>query len=328
MISRIFWPVKLRLSLLVLCAFLLMSSTVFADQVEYFYDNSGRLQWVQEGGDVRNYRYDKVGNLLSVITTHAVVPVIQSIDPDVFVIGNSHNATISGQNLLAANSITSDNPLVTALILDTTDTAVTAMVTVADAASPGQVVLTVTTPYGSAPAPVSLCAPIVDPDSVVLSIGGSASYSVTLTPPLSKDVTSPITNKTPTIISMPFSILIPAGGAGHFTVNALATGIGLLNVGSAASTVTVDVSGESVTLPVSTYVDASGDGCSAASLPVSVFTEIPLSNGSATSQPVSVFTEMPLSNGSATSQPVSVFTEIMLNSGTGASLPVSVGWSP
>lgn len=113
----------------------------------YFYDELGRLARVVQGASGVIYGYDELGNLLE--TTNATSaggsPVIIGISPDVLFTGSSIPVTITGQSLLATESITANNGLVTIKNISISDTSITAEMT---ALSSGAETISLTTREG------------------------------------------------------------------------------------------------------------------------------------------------------------------------------------
>ncbi|NOX20874.1 MAG: RHS repeat protein [Nitrospirae bacterium] len=63
-----------------------------AERVDYIYDSTGRLsKAVTSGGDVRQFRYDKAGNLLGIdsFIVSTASPLIHSISPEFVFPGQS-----------------------------------------------------------------------------------------------------------------------------------------------------------------------------------------------------------------------------------------------
>ncbi|MBI5674450.1 MAG: RHS repeat protein [Nitrospirae bacterium] len=229
---------------LILCIFFILPSLTSGDSVDYSYDDNGRLVRTSNADNIRVlYQYDEVGNLISIFketsTPQAVPPVLQSIDPDIFLIGNNYNVVITGQNLLTTSSVTSDNPDISIKFIESIDTKIIALLSIAGTASPGQANITVTTSYGSVSMSINLYRANISPDSIALFPIFTASLSVSLTPSALTDVTVSIENKNPDVIDTPFSVTIPAGGAADFTVTALSGGTGIIKIATAEATVFV-----------------------------------------------------------------------------------------
>ncbi len=146
--------------LFLLCISVILPSFAIADEVNYLYDDTGRVVRVLKGTERLLYQYDEVGNLLSISeetsTPQALPPVLQGIDPDIFLIGSNYYVTLTGQNLLTTTSITSDNPNITIKNIAAIDTKIHALLNVASSAFPGQANITVTTSYGSASIAINL----------------------------------------------------------------------------------------------------------------------------------------------------------------------------
>ncbi len=121
----------------------------FGDTASYHYDDAGRLTRVLKGTSGTIYHYDELGNLLSVTssTTAAVPPILDSINPNVLFVGSTLLVSISGQHLLATDSVISNNPALTINNVFVTDSEITAEMT---ATASGPATITVNTPNGSA----------------------------------------------------------------------------------------------------------------------------------------------------------------------------------
>jgi YD repeat-containing protein len=265
----------LHLSVFFLFSFLFLPFPIAADQVNYFYDDAGRLVKVEKGAERVLYQYDEVGNLLSIIRenspSQALPPILQSVDPDILIIGNSYQMIISGQNLHTTSSVTSDNPNVTIKYIAAIDTKILAAISIGSGASPGQANITVTTSYGSASMPVNLYSPSITPAEVTLFPAGTTTLSVSLTPPAPRDVNIKIANKNPDIVEAPPSITISSGGSAGFIIKARDAGTGTIGVGSAETTVLV-VGGNSMinAAPVSVALGSVPANTAIQASPVSV----------------------------------------------------------
>ncbi len=287
--------------LLTLIWIIALPSLSISDSVDYLYDDNGRL--IKVSNNLTNtrllYHYDKVGNLLSIYKEENVIPgtsapVLQSIDPDIFLIGENYNVVITGQNLLTTNSITSNNSDISIKLIASIDTKITAVLSVVGTALPGQANITVTTSYGSASININLYGVSITPNEISLFPGSTATMSVSLTPSAPEDVEVKINNNNPDIIETPPSATILAGGSADFTVNALKGGTGTINIGNAEATVYV-IGG-----------DESERGAVIESAPVSISIGIVPSNTLINSQSVSVSMSSIPSNTLINSSPVSV----------------------
>jgi YD repeat-containing protein len=99
-----------------------------ADQVQYIYDDLGRLSQVIDGqGNVATYQYDAVGNLLSITRNTGGVgaPTITAFTPNTGNAGASVNVSLTGTNLTGASLATS-NPGILVRNVVTTPTTITA----------------------------------------------------------------------------------------------------------------------------------------------------------------------------------------------------------
>ncbi len=304
---------------ILLCIFIIILPALsISDSVDYLYDDSGRLVTVTNTANNTRalYQYDEVGNLIAIFnetsTPQALPPVLQGIDPDIFLIGETYNVIITGQNLLTTSSITSNNPDITIKLITAIDTKIIVILSIAGTASPGQANLTVTTSYGSASMTINLYGATIIPDAVTLFPASTTTMSVSLTPSAPEDVEVKINNNNPDIIETPPSATIPAGGSGDFTVKALKGGTGTINIGVAEATVYV-VGG-----------DESERGAVIESAPVSVlFGSVPDSTV-LHSSPVTVTFSGAVADGTViSSKPVSILWDIV-SGGTVVSLPVGV----
>lgn len=110
-------------------AFLFVNPVVTtADQVQYIYDDLGRLSQVIDGqGNVATYTYDAVGNLLSITRNTGGIgaPTITAFTPNTGNAGTSVNVSLTGTNLTGASLATS-NPGILVRNVVTTPTTITA----------------------------------------------------------------------------------------------------------------------------------------------------------------------------------------------------------
>ncbi len=121
--------------------------------VIYQYDALGRLiAVVDENGQVANYQYDAVGNLLSITRSSATQapPQLDAIIPTQGETGTTVPVTITGQNLLGTQQVTTDNPGITVGTFSATNDRITTAVIIAPLARAGPTTVTVVTPFGSA----------------------------------------------------------------------------------------------------------------------------------------------------------------------------------
>lgn len=91
---------------LVLC--MSVPTLTVADQVQYIYDDLGRLSQVIDGqGNVATYTYDAVGNLLSITRNTGGVgaPTITALTPNTGSTGISVNIALTGISLTGAASL-------------------------------------------------------------------------------------------------------------------------------------------------------------------------------------------------------------------------------
>ncbi|MBI4689686.1 MAG: RHS repeat protein [Nitrospirae bacterium] len=217
---------------LFICAFLIFVSIppLSADTASYIYDDLGRLIKVVSGtGEVAIYNYDEVGNLVSISSeqTEASPPVLNSISPDVIFVGRTLVVTIAGENLSAAQTITSDNSGVSIKRFSVTDTSITATLKISPEASLGQTNLNIKTPYGSASISLTIAKLTFTPDSIAIAPNTTTEITASLEG-FSGDHTVSLNNQNPDIMSVPQTITIPARSSTTFTITALAEGTGVM----------------------------------------------------------------------------------------------------
>jgi YD repeat-containing protein len=238
------WGAGIKVLTCLLCIFL-FGSICEGALVEYTYDDAGRLVKVISGNNRALYRYDEVGNLLSIksetTTLEALPPVLESIEPDILFIGDSYQVTITGQNLLSTTDITSDSPYVTITNFIAIDTTIYATLSIDAGASPGQADVTVTTAYGSATIPITMYQVEVEPNPITLYDLSSANLAISLTPAAPKDVRISINNLNADIVSTNTSpsVVIPAGGQAGVMIQALKAGLATISVGNAEAKIYV-----------------------------------------------------------------------------------------
>ncbi len=320
--------------LLTLIWIIALPSLSISDSVDYLYDDSGRLVTVTDTTNNTRllYHYDKVGNLLSIYKEENVIPgtsapVLDSIDPDIFLIGETYNVVITGQNLLTTSSITSDNPDVTVKFIAAIDTKIVAVLSIADTASTGQANITVTTSYDSASISINIYSVIMVPKGITSYPLKTESLSVSLAPSAPRDLDVGIYNSSPDVLDTQPVITIPAAGSAGFAVQALKPGAGIIRIGNAESAIYVIGEKEDVITakPVSVYINLLSGDASSISLPVSVRIEPPLGNITA-ALPVSVhISALSSDDASVVSQPVSVSViKAIISDASTSSLPVSI----
>ncbi|OGW55562.1 MAG: hypothetical protein A2Y81_05565 [Nitrospirae bacterium RBG_13_43_8] len=229
---------KVLILFLLFISFILMNFAS-ADEVNYIYDDAGRLVKAVKGTEGFIYSYDEVGNLLSISssTISAVLPVLQDISPDIFFSGSTASVTITGQNLFTTKEVSSDNPSLSIKILHITDTEISAEIEVSTEAFLGGVNITVATLYGSASIPIDILKLTLSPCTAHLLAGETEEITVSLIPARSMNLN--IVNNNPDIIAAPQSIQIPVSGTASFTVQALAVGTGILEIEKFLSTIFV-----------------------------------------------------------------------------------------
>jgi len=92
-------------SYLVLAALLALVGAAYAAQERYDYDSLGRLiRYIDQAGQVTEYVYDAVGNILEVRRGVAVQPSIASVVPDIVRRGQSVPVQVLGSGLAGRRS--------------------------------------------------------------------------------------------------------------------------------------------------------------------------------------------------------------------------------
>ncbi len=221
-----------------------LTTPVFAGEASYIYDDLGRLsKVVSKTGDVAVYNYDAVGNLLSIErqTTSQGLPILHSISPDIIftgAFGTTVSVTITGENLLTTEAVTSDNAGISISNVFATDTTITAMLTISPDAFMGRTNITVTTLYGSASIPVTLARLTLSPVQAAVTTGSTIDITAGIAG-VAQDLTITLNNKNPDIIEAPQSIAILAGGTAAFTVRTLKEGTGVITAGNAGISIYV-----------------------------------------------------------------------------------------
>ena len=306
-------------ALLFFFIFLTCPASSSADSAQYFYDDNGRLTRVVKGTAGVIYSYDETGNLVSVIndTTSASSPVLASINPNVFFTGSTMLVTITGQKLLTTDSVSAIGGLVAIdKIVSVTDTQIIAEMT---ALSTGAETIKVTTRNGTpnyATIGVTLSSSKLafTPGQLALVRGSTGTITASISPPLSGPLTIILASSSPSVASVPQTVVIPVGGTANITVNALHNGVATISVGDTRTVVFVtspftgDVSGLSAK-NISVYIDAPSGTSPASALPISVYVDAPQGTSPATALPVSVYLDAPQGSSPATAPPVSVYVD-------------------
>lgn len=299
----------LLLGLLLLIS--LKSSPVFSDTVQYIYDNMGRLvMTVSSSGTVIMYGYDDAGRLIS--TTRTTVnnqpPLLTGITPSQVFIGNEVSISITGNNLLQAKSVTTDNPGIKINTYSLTNNSINIDAHIPNTAPTGPANFTVQTLSGSASISLNLLNLTFSPAQVSILNGASASITTKIDG-LTSDYKLDITNQNPNIIQAPQSLTVPVAGSATLIINGISLGAGVIAGGNSGMSVYV---GSAYTGPVSpnsklvsVKIMPSPVQAPADSLPISVnITPSPI-QGQENSSPVSVnITPQPV-QGPANSLPVS-----------------------
>lgn len=292
------------------------NSVSLGDSAEYFYDDSGRLSRVVNGTSGIIYKYDELGNVVSATTatTEDASPVITSINPSVLFVGTTLIVTITGQNLLTTESVTSNNGLVLITNVTATDTQITAEMY---ALSAGSDTITVTTRNGTpntAEINVTLSSSnlTLSPGQVALAPSSSGTVTATISPPLSSALTINLVSNAPSIASAPQTVTIPSSGSASFTVDALQNGVDIISAGDANFVVFVES-------------PFTGDVAGLSASNVSVSIAAPNSESPTVARPVSLL----ISNGESTTVTKLVSVRIDASGpSTNTSKLVSVGRMP
>jgi hypothetical protein len=282
---------------LLVVSWCLLASHALGDSATYYYDDLGRLARVVKGTQGTIYRYAELGNLLSVssATTVGVPPVISTINPNVLFVGSTLYVRIAGQNLLATESVTTDNPALTISNIYVTDTEIIAEM---NAGSAGSAAMTVTTAFGSANIGVTLSDSklTLSPGQLAIVPSTSGTLSASIDPPLAGPLTINLVSSNAAVASVPQTVTIPTGGSADFTVNGLLEGVTAISAGETRSIVFVsppfsgDVSGI-ISGRVSVYIeDSANEPTTGKASPVSVVLDASVATPSTdTAVPVSVY---------------------------------------
>jgi len=300
-------------------AFTTNTSSPSSSSVNYFYDDLGRLTRVIAGTAGAIYQYDELGNLVSVTTSTTTngSPVITGINPNILFIGSPQLITITGQNLLATDTVTSDNGLTAINNITISDTQITAEVT---PLSIGIDTIRVTSRNGT-PNTAGMTIPVstlvLSPGQLAIMPGTSGIIAAIVSPPPSTSMTINLNNSDPSIASIPQSVTIPVSGSADIAVDALQLGNTTISCGEKRAVVFVanpyvwDV-GDTVLGSggnVSVVID-SLPGTSPISVnPVSIIIDAPAGTSPATSNPVSVIINASAGTSPSTSNPVSVIID-------------------
>jgi hypothetical protein len=274
--------------------FIIRPSMSAAESANYIYDEMGRLNMaVSQSGDAAVYKYDEVGNLIS-ITREAVnpePPLLTGITPQYAFIGNEISITVEGSNLITTTSVKADNPGIRIVHYSAGDNSVKVDTQFQSSAPLGPAVFTITTLFGSASISLDVLALSFTPATVTLAGGTTANITAQING-LTSDYNLVLTNQNPDIISVPSSLIVPASGGSTFEVTALANGAGVITAGNSGLQVYVTDpfvgSGTISSRPVSVFVDDLYQRAGVASRPVSALIGNYLNNGTMTSRPVSV----------------------------------------
>lgn len=308
-------------------------STAASTQIHYYYDTLGQLSRVV-GDTVGNiYQYDEVGNLLTVATSNTSVapPVIDSVIPNVLLVGNEQLVKISGRNLLSTNSVTSGSP---GLVVGQYTLSDTELQVHLSATSAGAATLRISTVYGT----VDISLTCLDstlrilPGQLALLPGQTGAMTVEMIPAPNETITFNIINNNVSMVEAPGTVTISTDGTGSFPVKGLAHGSSHLTVAGVNAVVFVaDIFNSEIkrfkSNSVSVYVDKGLGATSLVASPISIYLDPLYFDGkTAVSKPVSVFIDTSTTAPSTlASKPVSVFIEASTTPQSSlASSPVSV----
>jgi YD repeat-containing protein len=298
---------------LFLIAFVCLScaSAALADEINYFYDDAGRLVVVTNPSTNAQflYQYNAVGNLLGISsgTLNTAPPVLDSISPGVLVKGSKAVVIITGQNLVTTQNLSSDNPDITIYVLSVSDTEIKAAVIIPLSAVTGAVHFTAVTLYGSD----SIQASITDstlhfsPAYLALSSGIRGDITATISPPVDADIPIMLRNSNPATMSAPRFFTIVSSGTSDFSVDPLYAGYSSISSGEAETIVSVSESTTANALPVSIFKEQEQTGTSTVNaFPVSVYKAMQ-STITFQALPVSVYREIGYGNPVVVTLPVS-----------------------
>jgi|WetSurSiteA1Bulk_404760.scaffolds.fasta_scaffold01434_4 hypothetical protein len=288
------------------------ASAVFADEVNYFYDDAGRLFRVADPSTNTQilYQYDEVGNLLGISRGMftAAPPVLDNISPGFLVKGSKAFVSITGQNLITTKELSTDNPDITIYVLSVSDTEIKAAVIIPLSVVSGAVRFTAVTLYGSD----SIQASITDsslhfsPAYIALSSGVSAPVTATISPPVNTDITIMLYNSNPAIASAPRFFTIISSGTSDFSVDPLYAGYSTISSGEAVTIVSVSESTTANSFPVSIFKEQEQTGTSTVNaFPVSVYRDSMQSTVTFQALPVSIYIETVCGNPVVVTLPVS-----------------------
>ncbi len=340
-------PRSFRMSLTWVFLLLLSLNAASGDEVNYFYDDAGRLTRVLSGTESAIYQYDEVGNLLSIFrgAISQSPPLVNSISSDVLFLDSTIKVNIVGENLLTTSEITSDNSSLIIKTLSVTDSTLTLSITVPSNASVGAYNILVNTLYGSAQTGIVITRISFTPSHLAIGPGISGSITANLSPSVGKEVSITLKNSDSTVISTVQTITIPSSGSMIFTVNALTEGAANISLSvsdSLANCAVIFVSnpftpepGESVTSsakPVSVIILPSKlVDVTRVTLPVSVYIQPSLSlDLTPVTLPVSVYIQPSLAvDVTPVTLPVSVYIQPSLAVDVApVTLPISVYIQP
>ena len=335
--------VKLICLAMLLTTFSLKLSLSYADTVQYFYDELGRLIQVVNNSTITDYSYDEVGNILSVSNGSLTdTPSITSVTPNTLVVGTRSVVTFAGQNLLSFRNMSSlgGNTVVSGTSISANQ--ITAMLTAQNAGADTLKVSfrdNANTTHQTNITAVA-AAVVMTPPLAVAPPNSVATMLVSLNPPLTADLTLNIKTDNPSVATVPYSITIPAGGAASLQINTKAVGAASITsldgftYGYVYSEKPIE-NGEAVSYPVSVMIEPTVTSTPAVNVsrPVSVMVEAPVFESAqavTSSKPVSVTvagTATPVGPSVSMSRPVSIQIEpaaTAITPSTTVSAPVSI----
>ncbi|MDS4060340.1 MAG: RHS repeat domain-containing protein, partial [Candidatus Contendobacter sp.] len=225
-----------RIGLLVLLAF---AAAAHAGQERYDYDALGRLiRFVNPAGEVTEYVYDAVGNILEVRRAEVQPPQITGVAPNSVSRGKTTVIVVSGTGLLGATVTTAD-PGLRVTGLRSAQAEVSFDLAVAETVPLGAHLFTLSSPTGTAgfnlTVKPALPTVAVTPSPVVLPPGGTQDLRISLSGPDVEDHQLAPTVTDPTVATVPTAALdFPAGQTeASLTVTGGALGNTILDLASA-----------------------------------------------------------------------------------------------
>jgi YD repeat-containing protein len=247
---------------LLLCLFLLvfLAGSALADTVNYIYDNLGRLVMaVSSNGTLIVYDYDQAGHIISTTrtTANSSLPVITGITPQQVFIGSALSITVTGNNLLTTDGVTTDNPGIRITSFSQSSNSVIIDAQIQGTAAVGPATFTITTPSGSASISLNLLSLTFSPARLVLATGTYESVTARIDG-LTSDYSFVLTNQNADVVSAPQSVTVPVAGTATFIVKALSEGTDMITAGNSVLAVFVTKpfsgAGTAASKPVSVWL--------------------------------------------------------------------------